>query len=121
MTEKERKAAASKVYQAVGEAEMKVREMMSKAKEKVKAFDSVCDDEDKAVNVRAIFKVKRFLEQMNGAWCVISNVSPIVERLRWDGEADQFEELLEMVEDTKSDAYHCAYEIERIYFRVFGK
>ena len=52
---------------------------------------------------------------------MISSLSPIVERLRFDGEADQFEELLEMVEETKDEAYRWAYEINRIYYRVFGK
>ena len=121
MTEKERNNAAKEAYKAIREAEMKVFEMHSEAEDKVNLLFSVCDDEDKSVNIRAIFQAKSLHEQMSGAWRVISSLSPIVERLRFDGEADQFEELLEMVEETKSEAYRCAYEIGRIYYRVFGK
>ncbi len=121
MTEKERNNAAKEAYKAIREAEMKVFEMRSEAEDKVNLLFSVCDDEDKAVDVRAIFKAKRLLEQMSGAWRVISSLSPIVERLRFDGEADQFEELLEMVAETKYEANADAYEINRIYYRVFGK
>lgn len=121
MTEKERNNAAKEAYKAIKEAEMQVFEMCSEAEDKVNLLFSVCDDEDKSVNIRAIFKAKRLLEQMSGAWRVVSSVSPIVERLRFDGEADQFEELLEMVEEAKGDANADAYEINRIYYRVFGK
>lgn len=121
MTEKERNNAAKETYKAIREAEMKVFEMRGEAEDKVNLLFSVCDDEDKAVDVRAIFKAKRLLEQMCGAWRVISSLSPIVERLRFDGEADQFEKLLEMVEEVTCDANADAYEINRIYYRVFGK
>ena len=96
MTEKERNNAAKEAYKAIREAEMKVFEMRGEAEDKVKLLFSVCDDEDKSVNIRAIFKAKSLLEKMCGAWRVISSLSPIVERLRFDGETDQFEELLEM-------------------------
>lgn len=121
MTGKERNNAAKEAYKAIKEAEMQVSEMRSKAEDKVNLLFSVCDDEDKSLNIRAIFKAKRLYEQMSGEWRVISSLSPIVERLRFDGEADQFEELLEMVEETKDEAYRWAYEINRIYYRVFGK
>lgn len=52
---------------------------------------------------------------------MISSLSPIVERLRFDGEADKFEELLEMVEEVTADANAGAYEIARIFASVFGK
>lgn len=113
--------AAAEAYKAIREAEMKVFEMRGEAEDKVKLLFSVCDDEDKSVNIRAIFKAKRLLEQMSGAWRVISSLSPIVERLRFDGEADQFEVLLEMVEGVTCDANADAYEINRIYYRVFDK
>ena len=121
MTEKERNNAAKEAYKAIKEAEMQVLEMRSEAEDKVNLLFSVCDDEDKSVNIRAIFKAKRLLEQMSGAWRVISSVSPIVERLRFDGEADQFDELLEMVAETKYEANADGYEIERIFCRTFGK
>lgn len=121
MTEKERNNAAKEAYKAIREAEMKVFEMMSEAEDKVNLLFSVCDDEDKSVNIRAIFKAKRLYEQMSGEWRVISSLSPIVERLRFDGEADQFEKLLEMVEAVTGDANADAYNIDRIYYSVFGK
>ena len=121
MTEKERNNAAKEAYKAIKEAEMQVFEMHSEAEDKVNLLFSVCDDEDKSVNIRAIFKAKRLYEQMSGEWRVISSLSPIVERLRFDGETDQFEELLEMVEETKSEAYRCAYEIGRIFDLVLRK
>lgn len=121
MTEKERNNAAKEAYKAIKEAEMQVFEMHSEAEDKVNLLFSVCDDEDKSVNIRAIFKAKRLYEQMSGEWRVISSLSPIVERLRFDGEADQFEELLEMVAETKYEANADAYEIERIFCRTFGK
>lgn len=121
MTEKERNNAAKEAYKAIREAELKVLEMRSAAEDKVNLLFSVCDDEDKSVNIRAIFKAKRLYEQMSGAWRVICSLSPIVERLRFDGEADQFEELLDMVAETTYEANADAYEINRIYYRVFGK
>lgn len=62
MTEKERDNAAKEVYKAIKEAEMNVFEMRSAAEDEVNLLFSVCDDEDKSVNIRAIFK-----EQMSGA------------------------------------------------------
>ena len=38
---------------------MKVFEMRGEAEDKVNLLFSVCDDEDKAVDVRAIFKAKK--------------------------------------------------------------
>ena len=121
MTEKERNNAAKEVYKARNEADAKVREMRSKAEDKVNLLFSICDDEDKAVVIRAIFEAKRILGRLESAWGLLSSISPIVERLRSDGEADQFEELLEMVEEVTCDANADAYEINRIYYRVFDK
>lgn len=121
MTEKERNSAAKEAYKTIRETEMKVLEMRSEAEDKVNLLFSVCDDEDKSVNIRAIFKAKRLLEQMSGAWRLVSSLSPIAERLRFDGEADQFEELLEMVAETTYEANADAYEIDRIFARTFGK
>ncbi len=67
MAEKERNNAAKEAYKAIKEAEMYVFEMRSAAEDKVNLLFSVCDDEDKSVNIRAIFKAKRLLEQMSGA------------------------------------------------------
>lgn len=121
MTEKERNNAAKEVYKARNEADAKVREMRRNAEEKVNVLFSTCDDEDKAVDVLAIFEAKRLLGRIESVWGVLSSISPIVERLRFDGEADQFEKLLEMVEEITGDANADAYEINRIYYRVFGK
>lgn len=121
MTEKERNNAAKEVYKARNEADAKVREMRSKAEDKVNLLFSICDDEDKVVDIRAIFKAKRILGRLESAWGLLSSISPIVERLRFDGEADQFEELLEMVAETTYEANADAYEINRIYYRVFDK
>mgnify|MGYP000452545575 CR=1 FL=1 len=82
---------------------------------------STCDDEDKAVDVLAIFEAKRFLGRIESVWGVLSSISPIIERLRFDGEADQFEELLKMVAETIYEANADAYEISRIFYRTFGK
>ncbi len=62
MTEKERDNAAKEAYKAIKEAEMNVFEMRSAVEDEVNLLFSVCDDEDKSVNIRAIFK-----EQMSGA------------------------------------------------------
>lgn len=113
MTEKERKAAASKVYQAVEDALEKVTAMKVKAAEKAKTTRKSID-EDVRINVRSAFKVMAYTEQIEGAWRILSTLAPLIERLLWDGEADQFEELLDMVEDKKCEAYRCAYEIDRI-------
>lgn len=121
MTEKERNNATKEVYKARNEADAKVREMRRRAEDKVNVLFSTCDDEDKAVDVLAIFEAKRLLGRIESVWGVLSSISPIVERLRFDGEADQFEELLEMVEEVTCDANADAYEINRIYYRVFGK
>lgn len=121
MTEKERNNAAKEAYKARNEADAKVREMRRKAEEKVNVLFSTCDDEDKAVDVLAIFEAKRLLGRIESVWGVLSSISPIIERLRFDGEADQFEKLLEMVEAVTGDANADAYNIDRIYYSVFGK
>lgn len=114
MTEKERKAAARKVYQAVGEALNKVTTIKMEAAKKEKTIRKSIDNEDEYINVRSAFKVMAYSEQIEGAWRVLSTLAPLIERLLWDGEADQFEELLDMVEDKKCEAYRCSYEIDRI-------
>lgn len=114
MTEKERKAAARKVYQAVGEALNKVTTIKMEAAKKEKTIRKSIDNEDEYINVRSAFKVMAYSEQIEGAWRVLSTLAPLIERLLWDGEADQFEELLDMVEDKKCEAYRCSYEIARI-------
>ena len=121
MTEKERNNAAKEVYKARNEADAKVREMRRKAEEKVNVLFSTCDDEDKAVDVLAIFEAKRLLGRIESVWGVLSSISPIVERLRFDGEADQFEKLLEMVEAVTGDANADASNIDRIFDLVLGK
>ena len=121
MTEKERKAAASKVFQAVGEALNKVTSIKMEAAKKEKTIRKSIDNEDVRINVRGAFKVMAYSEQIEGAWRILSTLNPLIERLLWDGEADQFEELLEMVEEAKGDANADAYEINRIYYRTFGK
>ena len=121
MTEKERDNATKEVYKARNAAEAKVRAMRSKAEDKVNVFFGTCDDEDKAVNIRAIFEVKKHLGRIEGVLGTLSSISPIIERLHFDGEQHQFEELLEMVEEITSDANADAYEIDRIFYRFFGK
>ena len=73
------------------------------------------------INVRGAVKILAFSNLIGSALFTIVSLARLIERLQRDGEADQFEELLEMVEDTKSDAYRCAYELDRIFDRIFGK
>lgn len=114
MTQEERKNAVSKAFQAVEDALEKVTAMKVKAAEKAKTIRKSIDNEDEYINVRSAFKVMAYSEQIEGAWRVLSTLAPLIERLLWDGEADQFEELLDMVEDKKCEAYRCDYEIDRI-------
>ena len=113
MTQEERKNAASKAFQAVEEALNKVTTIKMEAAKKEKTIRKSID-KDVHINVRSAFKVMAFTEQIEGAWRILSTLAPLIERLMWDGEADQFEELLDMVEDKKCEAYRCAYEIDRI-------
>ena len=118
MTEKERKQVASGVSLVLEDTLAKVNEMNVKAAAKAKTIRESIDNEDVRINVRGAFKVMAFAEQIEGAWRTLKTIAPLVERLMCD---DQFEDLLEMVRETKCDAYRCAYELDRIFERVFGK
>lgn len=118
MTEKERKQVASGVSLVLEDTLAKVNEMNVKAAAKAKTIRESIDNEDVRINVRGAFKVMAFAEQIEGACRTLKTIAPLVERLMCD---DQFEDLLEMVRETKCDAYRCAYELDRIFERVFGK
>lgn len=121
MTEKERKEAASKAFQVLEDAVDKVDAENVKVATKVIILRKFVGDGDPRFNLRGTFKVMAFAEQIEGACRFLSSIAPLIERLLWDGDADQFEELLEMVEETKCEAYRCAYEIDRIFNLVLGK
>ena len=121
MTEKERKEAASKAFQVLEDAVNKVDAENVNVATKVIILRKFVGDGDPRFHLHGTFKVMALAEQIEGACRLLSSVAPLIERLLWDGEADQFEELIEMVEETKSEAYRCAYEIGRIFDLVLSK
>lgn len=121
MTEKERKEAASKAFQVLEDAVNKVDAENVNVATKVIILRKFVGDGDPRFHLHGTFKVMALAEQIEGACRFLSSVAPLIERLLWDGEADQFEELIEMVEETKSEAYRCAYEIGRIFDLVLSK